>query len=985
MADAEEANLGLWNRTRHRVIKGVAHLVRPTSILFALLAAMCRSFSIGLRPHRTPHGWLDGDEGDGVSYKRKLIEVSLPLEAINRESAREKSIRHGHPSTLHLWWARRPLAAARAVLFAQLVDDPSSRLDEFPTTEDQKRERARLHGLIERLVVWENIRDEKLFAEAYEEILKSTDGQPPTILDPFAGGGTIPLEAQRLGLKAQASDLNPVAVLINKALVEIPPKFRGQPPTFPGIAASEIRLWQRSEGLAADVRAYGAWMRDEAQRRIGHLYPKVTLADGSNGTVIAWLWARTVRCPNPACGIEMPLARTWWLSKKKGKETWVSPRVESASSDPSGQRVVFEVRHGRSGAPAAATDGSIARGAATCLACGGAVSNKYIRERAVSVGLGQALMALAVEGSRQRVYVSPTPDQIAAAVIERPEGVPDQLVTTPNHDVDRLPMYGMRRWSDAFTHRQLHALSTLGDLVPEVRHRVISDGGSRDRADAVATYLGLATSRCTDYFSSINTWSSTGEFVRNVFARQAIPMTWDFVETNPFSSSSGNYLGQVEWTASALERTPAGPDAKATQADAATRSYDGFVVSTDPPYYDNIGYSELSDYFYVWLRRSLRDVHPDILGTVLVPKAEELVANVNRHGGKRGAQEFFEKGFRSVFTEARQTAPADFPITVYYAFKQSEADEVGTASTGWETLLEGMIHSGWEITSTWPMRSERGGRMISVGTNALASSIVLSLRPRAAEAPAVDRRGYLDQLRDELPASLRELQQGDIAPVDLAQAAIGPGMAVFSRYSRVVEPNGTNVSVREALRLINTVLAEVLSEQEGDFDTDTRWCLKWYETHGFEKAPYGDAETLATAFGTSVAGLDHSGAVSAKGGRVKLLTAAELPANYRPERDDRISLWEVALHLVKALDEKGLDEAGRILHGASSRVEPEMVKELAYLVFSLAEKRSSTQVAGMYNALVTSWPEVTTAARSYASRGDGGSAQGMLDLDETDE
>lgn len=906
--------------------------------------------------------------------KRKLIEVSLPLEAINKQAAREKSIRHGHPSTLHLWWARRPLAAARAVLFAQLVDDPSARPDEFPTDEDQRVERERLHGIIERLVDWDNVRDEKLLGEAHAEILKSTDGDPPPILDPFAGGGTIPLEAQRLGLEARASDLNPVAVLINKALVAIPARFRDCPPLWPGLADSEIRKWSGAEGLAADVRAYGAWIRERAEQRIGVLYPTA----GQN-TVIAWIWARTVTCPNPACGIEMPLVRSWWLGKKKGKEAYIIPVVRNDGDSSAGRRVEFMIG---SGAPdgAATSEGTVARGIAVCLACGTAVPNDHIRREANGIGLGAQLMAIVAEGNRRRIYLAPTAEAAAAAQVGRPANVPEQLVPEHNHDVDRLPMYGMPRWSDAFTNRQLVALSTFSDLVLEARQQVIADGGTDEYADAVATYLGQAVSRGADRQSSVCSWdaSPSKEQVRGVFARQAIPMAWDYAEINPFAKSSGTWTESVDWVAKALERLPAKGASDVRQADAATRDFGGAVISTDPPYYDNIGYSDLSDFFYVWLRRTLRTVHPDLFATMLVPKAEELVANPYRHGGKRGARDFFEDGFRSVFALARESANPDFPITVYYAYKQSETDGAGEASTGWETLLDGMIRAGWKITSTWPLRSELSNRMIASGTNALASSIVLSLRPRPSEAPVIDRRGYIDLLRDELPKKLRELQHGAIAPVDLAQAAIGPGMAVFSSFARVVEPDGNSVSVRSALQVINAVLSEVLSDQEGDFDTDTRWCVKWFETHGFERVGYGEAETLAGAYNTSVAGLDRSGAVYAKAGEVRLLTTAELPKAYRPERDEHITLWEVAMHLVKALDECGLAEAGRILNGASARVDIEAVKELAYLVFSLAEKRSMVQVAGMFNALVTSWPEVTAAAKAHA----GATEQTMLVLED---
>lgn len=916
--------------------------------------------------------------------KRKLIEVSLPLEAINKQAAREKSIRHGHPSTLHLWWARRPLAAARAVLFAQLVDDPSARPDEFPTEEAQRLERDRLHGIIERLADWDCLRDERLLAEASAEILRSAAGPVPRVQDVFAGGGTIPLAAVSLGLEAEASDLNPVAVLINKALIELPVAARDQPPNFPGLADGQMGGWKDAAGLAADVQAYGHWMRDEALSRLRVHYPDSKLSDGSRATTIAWIWARTVSCPNPVCGISVPLARSWWLGKKKGKETYLVPRVVPDGNHPSGRGVRLAIERGVASAPSQDADGSVrGRAGATCIACGTHIAAAHMRAEGKAGRLGAQMLAVVAEGKRQRHYLEVDEIHRRAAEVSV-TGTPISGAIADNPRWFSPPAYGLASFADLFTRRQLATLTTFSELVPEARDRVIADGGSSEYADSIATYLGFAVSRLADYGSTMATWmpDPKNEGLRNTFARQAIPMTWDFAEANPFSESSGNFAFMLRGIVRVLETLMPRARGAACQADAVSAPRPGAVISTDPPYYDNIGYSDLSDYFYVWLRRSLKAVYPELLSTLLVPKAEELVANPYRHGGKQGAQEFFEDGFRRVFASARESVPVDYPITVYYAFKQSESDDEGEASTGWETLLEGMISSGWEITSTWPMRSERSGRMISIGTNALASSIVLSLRPRPATSSIIDRRGYLDLLRDELPMRLRELQHGAIAPVDLAQAAIGPGMAVFSRFARVVEPNGTSVTVRAALRLINAVLAEVLSDQEGDFDTDTRWCLKWFETHGFDRAGYGEAETLAGAYNTSVKGLDRSGAVYAKAGEVRLLTTAELANAYRPERDEHITLWEVAMHLVKALEESGLAEAGRILDGASTRVDVEAVKELAYLVFSLAEKRSMVQVAGTFNALVTSWPEVTAAAKAHAGAAPKATEQAMLVLDE---
>jgi putative DNA methylase len=926
---------------------------------------------------------MTNHRGDPASEapKRKLIEVALPLETINRESARENYIYKGNPSSVHKWWAQRPLAAARAVLFAQLVDDPSSHPDRFPTDDAQRVERERLHGIIERLVVWENTRDQALLAEAHAEILASTGGNPPPILDPFAGGGTIPLEAQRLGLEAHASDLNPVAVLINKALIEIPPKFAGRPPVFPGLAGEQLG-WEGATGLAADVRAYGKWMRDEAQKRIGGHYPQATLEDGTAATVIAWIWARTVTCPNPACGIEMPLVSSWWLGKKKGKEAWVRPIIVADPAHPSGKRVEFEIGHDSAGPP---VDGTMSgRGGATCIACDSVVSKAHVKAEGMAGRMAAALIAVVAEGQRQRIYVAPRPEHEKAAVVDRPSDVPDQEL---GHDPRALwtPLYGLTRFVDLFTNRQLLALTTFSDLVMEARKRVLSDslaagaaagnrlesGGTDGEAyaDAVATYLSFAVSRLSSTNSSLCRWNSavSKESVSDTFARQALPMVWDFAEGDPFCTGPCDLSWSAGWVAKALEGAPVRHRSRVLQADAAVRPLDG-LISTDPPYYDNIGYSDLSDFFYVWLRRSLRGVHPEGLSTVLVPKAEELVANPYRHDGKDGAREFFEDGFRQVFARARETALTDFPITVYYAFKQSDSGDDGTASTGWETLLDGMIRSGWAITATWPMRSERGGRMLSVGTNALASAIVLALRPRPDDAPTTDRRGLIAALHEELPDALRKLQQGTIAPVDLPQAAIGPGMAVFSRYAKVIENDGTTMTVRSALARINEILDQVLNEQEGDFDAATRFAIAWYRQHGYTTGKFGVADDLARARNTAVETMVRDGIVTSTAGKVALLSPPALPQDYDVLADDRVGAWEVLHHLIAFLGRDGLPAAGALLASAQARpdgaIDIELVKELAFLVFSIAEKNGWTQDALAFNTVATAWPDVVQAARA---------------------
>lgn len=923
----------------------------------------------------------DGD----APVKRKLIEVGIPLEAINKESAREKSIRHGHPSTLHLWWARRPLATARAVLFAQLVDDPSSHPELYPTEPEQDAERARLHDLMKRLVIWENSNDETLLTQAREEIRRSNGGTMPAVLDPFAGGGTIPLEAQRLGLEAHASDLNPVAVLINKALIEIPPKFSGRAPVHPGAhEMADDSLYQRAQGLAEDVRFYGNWMRDRAFERIGHLYPKVTDDQGKERTVIAWIWARTVTSPNPANPIETPLVRSWWLSKKKGKEAYVVPHVVDG-------HVEYEVRHDANG-PSAEDDGTVNRKGARAVGDGTPIDFNYIREQSRDHGLGAQLMAVVAQGDRGRLYLSPSASQCATAETCRPDSVPEgEIFDWPGRL--NVVRYGLDEWADLFTNRQLVALTTFSDLVGEAREQVLTDAltaglpegerlqaggsGAAAYADAIAIYLAFAVSRVTNKNNSICTWDSSMKMqaVRGLFSRQAIPMAWDFAEANLFADSSGSFRSDVSWIAEVLEQFPTQEHVgEVQQADAAHLEYPkSVVVSTDPPYYDNIGYSDLSDFFYVWLRRSLRSELSSLFSTLLTPKSDELVANPYRHGGREGAKLFFVDGFNAVFARIRDETDMNVPMTVYYAYKQQDPGAGGEASTGWHTLLDGLISSGWEITATWPVRSELGNRMISRGTNALASSIVLACRPRQDDASATTRRAFTGLLRRELPGALRAMMQGAVAPVDLAQAAIGPGMSVFSRYSRVRDADGSDMSVRDALELINQTIDDVQGEQESGMDPETRFAVKWYRSYGWGTQNSGIADQLGRSMGTSPATLERGGIFEARGGKSRLLRPSELTGEWSPANDDSVSIWEATVRLAAVLADKGADEVVNLLSDVGTRVPLESVKQLGFLLFRRAEANKDTEDALLFNNLVSMWGDLSETAgrRSVSQRQDG--------------
>jgi putative DNA methylase len=958
-----------------------------------------------------------------MTYKKKLIEVALPLEDINREAAREKSIRHGHPSTLHLWWARRPLAACRAVLFASLVDDPSECVKELlgdaakraaaekelktrkkawatlkatfdkahgagmtsvpdpgpgPKLEEVivEVERERLFNIIRELVKWENSNDERVLSLARQEIMRATNGCPPPVYDPFCGGGSIPLEAQRLGLEAHASDLNPVPVLINKAMIEILPKFAGKSPVNP---ESKKKLgasgsWKGAAGLAEDIRYYGQWMCDEAEKRIGHLYPKVKLPKeygGGEGTVIAWFWARTVASPNPAAkGAHVPLVRSFWLSARPGKERWIEPVVDQIAMS-----YTFEIRTGK-GQP---RPGTIGKKGDVCLLTGSPITRQYIREEGRSGRLGSRLMAIVVEGTRGRIYLPPIEEHenIANSALP-PDDLPDTDIIGDSRYLTPVS-YGLVKHRHLFTNRQLIAVTTFCDLVGDVNQMLKSDAdGNSGYADLLQTFLSFAVSRITHYWSNLASWHSKGEKMQPVFARQAIPMVWDFAESNPFCASSGCWIGSRDWVAKVAEFLHSDKPGKVRQlnAEEIKRVGDGWVFSTDPPYYDNVPYADLSDFFYIWLRRCLHKIYPELLSTVLVPKSEELVADPFRQGGKEQARTFFEQGMRRVFERMREASDPRFPTTIFYAFKQTEDEEESSeegeniiasrSSTGWETFLESLIRAGWQIDGTWPIRTEMSGRARGRESNALASSIVLVCRPRMTDAGVASRRDFLAALKKELPEALRNLQKGNIAPVDLAQAAIGPGMAVFSRYARVLEADGSPMSVRTALSLINQSLDEVLAEQEGEFDADTRWALAWFDQNGFNEGAYGVAETLCTAKNTSMSGMVEAGILAAKGGKVRLLKKEELQADWDPTTDERLTVWEATHHLIRSLD-SGEQVAAALLRKLG--VLAEVARDLSYRLYTVCERRKWSQDAIGYNALVLSWPDLKRLAEEQKAAG----------------
>lgn len=931
-----------------------------------------------------------------MTYRKKLIEVALPLEAINVASAREKSIRHGHPSTLHLWWARRPLAACRAVLFSSIIDDPDQpsvpedllkEIDKLPkpakagieyakmTLNEQRRQK--LFDFIEQLVQWENSNNETILKTAHRLIMAATDGNPPPVLDPFAGGGSIPLEAQRLGLEAHASDLNPVAVLINKALIEIPPKFANQPPVNPesrrGMGHSG--QWKGATGLAEDVRYYGQWIRDEAFKRIGQAYPKAQIPKeqgGGEATVIAWIWARTVKCPNPACGAIMPLVRSFVLSTKKGQAARVEPKIDRTA-----KTITYEVKTSQ-GEP---LEGTVNRQGSRCIVCNQPVSLDYIRIEGKAGRIKAELLAVVAEGKKRRIYLSPDSLQINKALTVQPNWKPDSAL--PEQALGfRIQLYGMTKHSDLFTDRQLVALTTFSDLIVEVKLQILKDifanhdnyKEAEEYANSVVTYLAFAIDRLAMTGNSLVRWNPVGEKAQHAFGRQTLSMLWDFAETNFFADATGSIGAAIELVAGPLSLLK-GNRGFVEQQDATKLVTNSVkpIISTDPPYYDNIGYADLSDFFYVWLRHTLQSIHPNLFNTLLTPKVSELIASPFRfEGNKQKAQEFFEEGLGNAFIKMREIQNSNLPLTVFYAFKQTEEDdednteEITTASTGWETMLQGLIKAGFSINGTWPVRTEMGSRMRGQDSNALASSIVLVCRPRSETASISSRREFLTTLKRELPAALRNLQHGNIAPVDLAQASIGPGMAVFSRYSKVLESDGRPMRVRTALQIINQTLDEVLSEQEGEYDADTRWAIAWFEQFGQTEGQYGVAETLSKAKDTSIQGLVEAGVLQAKAGKVRLLRRDELSEDWNPQTDRRLTIWEITQYLIRALDKEGELAAANLL--AKLGEKGEIARDLAYRLYVTCDRKGWTQEALAYNSLVVAWPQTSTLAAQVDTR-----------------
>ena len=967
-----------------------------------------------------------------MTSRKKLIEHSLPLDAINAASSREKSVRHGHPSTLHLWWARRPLAACRAVLFAQLVDDPEGWPEVFRDEDAQDRERRRLHRVIEDMVEWpkSDRRDHDRFDRAIKaarfEIVRSLareqnlempdksdvkgvlaflEAHAPPVYDPFCGGGSIPLEAQRLGLRAFGSDLNPVAVLITKALIEFPPRFSGLAPVHPDPGRDtglQGHQWKGAQGLAEDVRWYGAWMREQAKQRIGHLYPKAELNGGDEATVIAWLWARTVASPDPAVGgAHVPLASSFVLSAKRGKEAIVVPVIDGSAQD--GWR--FEVKGKaltKEDIATAKSGTKSGRGSNfVCVRSGSSIGAAYIKAEGKAGRMGARLMAVVADGKSGRVFLSPSSAHEVAAIVDRPE-VPEIAQAVPEKLTGGTCFgYGLDRFDKLFTPRQLTALTIFSDLVEEVREKVVEDAnkshalvirndekrlsdngaGPSAYADTVATYLGMLVSQVTNQSSSICGWNAPNTQMRSVFARQAIPMVWDFAESNIFSTSTGSFHNMWERMVKGLASLQMNETSGfAFLNDArSSKTSDLRVLSTDPPYYDNIGYADLSDYFYVWLRKSLKSFHPDLFRRIQTPKDDELVATPHRHGGSDGADAFFLSGMEGALAEIRASS-AELPVTIFYAFKQSEIDAEGILSPGWAAFLDAVIRNGLRVDGTWPVRTEKPGRVVSIGANALASSVVLVCRKREDDAPTTSRRDFQRELRVEMEEALRD-QQATIPLPDRRQAAIGPGIGVFSKYRCVREADDSEMTVATALALVNREIDAILAEGTEALDAETRFALEWYARNGFSGGRSGDAISALQGFNLSEAVMNRSGLFRARSGSAKLLTREEMVdenPNWSPGDDDTPTAWEMAQHLarVHGAQDGGIEAAGRML-AQRPDAGPDVLL-VAERLYDMDNNRGRAAEALVWNELQADWQQILAAADRAREEGYASPAQGEM-------
>ena len=909
------------------------------------------------------------------TYKKKLIEVAIPLEAINAHAEKEKNnpFLKGHPRSLHQWWARRPNTTARAIIFSQIIDDPSCDPSRFPTEEAQDAERERIFDLIARGCGWGSDLD-RAALEELKKIAALSMGCKLSELnfyDPFCGGGAIPLEAKRIGLKSHASDLNPIALLITAGQIDVP-EF-----CF-GLSAANKSFLQSSQsnnllGLASDILFYADRMQSLAQDKIGDLYPDITV-DSSKYSPSAYIWARTVPCPDPAfSGLMTPLIRSFSISSKKGKRIWLEPQKSQSGIDFIVKKEPLD-RFSSLRAP------SVSKSGGECLISGAALPLNYIREMAEGGRMGAQLAAIVCDPSSGRTAFSVTdaaPPQISQDLLRSVPSIP-----LPEKALGfRVQLYGMHDFKEIFSSRQQLCLQTFSGLIPQIRNSVANDFREKHQgkydadlyASTVCRYLQMAISKLADYNNTISCWNQNNMNVTHLFTKHAIPMSWDYCEVNPFSSLM-SFTSISQSIAKAVENLPNGPSGHIFQHDAADiqMHVSNAIISTDPPYYDNIGYADLSDLFYLWARENIKIILPDISTTLAAPKSEEAIASPFRHPTRTDAENWFMQKMQKVMQNLCAAAAHASPITIYYAFKQKEISDEGVSSPGWVSFLEGVLNSGLSVVATWPVRTERAARSVGIGTNALASSVLLVCRPRVKDAGVISRAEFMRALKRELRPSLAHLQAASITPADMPQSSIGPGMGIFSRYEAVLESDDQPMTVKSALQLINQELDDFIGGFQGEFDQETRFTITWFEQHGMGRGDYGTANSLATARGISVDSVKHAGIVESQAGKVRILNRDELLDDWDPQTDTHLTIWECLQYLVRQHEKDGIAyETALLLRKIGGKADA--VKDLAYCLYDIsANKRQDAKEATAYNALIADWTELTReAAGIHDMRGDG--------------
>jgi adenine-specific DNA methylase len=827
---------------------------------------------------------------------KRLIEVDFPLKEVSEESIKEKNIRHGHISTLHIWWARRPLAASRATIYAALTSAPKNY--------DDVRKKFEF---IAELSKWENSLNQRLIENASREIREHFGGTTPRVLDCFAGGGAIPLEALRLGCETYALEYNPVAILILKATLEYPQKF-GK-----GKTTVKTELCSVSNPLIEDVKKWGQWVLEEAWKEIGKFYPSY---NGNN--LVCYLWARTVKCQNPSCGVEIPLMRQFWLSKKKSQEIALKMFVNKER-----KTIDFRVVRGKDMASYDPSQGTTRRATVLCPICGAGIDDKTLRREAKEGRMNQRLIAVVIDSPDRRGKEFKVVKDEDVRTFKEAEQYLNEKIKNWQWDFDPLPdeplppvgtlgfrinRYGMNKWKDLFNNRQKLALITFVEKVRLAHEKMTKEGYDPDYAKAVLAYLAIAVDRLASFNSTLALWVSEGGFIANTFTRQALPMIWDYAELNPFSGATGGWHSAMDWILRVIQHCSKllNKPAFVVQGTSTRLPYpDNFfdAIMTDPPYYDNVPYSDLSNFFYVWLKRTIGDLYPELFSTPLTPKTQEIIMHPAMHGNDMTkAKRFFEDMITQSFQEIYRVLKPEGIATIVFAYKSTEA---------WETIINGLIKSGLVLTASWPIHTERTERLRAKESAALASSIYMVCRKRTKEKIA-----YFNEIKKEIESRIREKltqfwEQG-ISGADLFVSAIGPAVEVFGRYSKVEKLSGEEVSVQELLEYVRKIVSEFALERVlkradlGGVDAETRFYLLWRWTFGNAKVHFDDAIKLSRPMGVELTQLwDGGSLVKKEKESVKVLAPQERAKDPAFLKKTKFTSMIDVLHYVLALWERG--------------------------------------------------------------------------------